>query len=704
MIFLLSNVENGEIIYLPDKGECTIGRKNCDILILDDKSISREHAKLKIKVNQVTLQDCNSRYLTYHKGVEIAPNVEIRLNHMDLIQFGCQNSKFHFESYAIVASSSALNIEKRNKLKEALDKCRGKYVDKWSDKCTHLVVEKLILTIKVLQALVDEKHIVSQDYFYDYAKSISEKGKIPDINEYNKPPVGEQMLRGFQNKFDTRRRTLFQHKVFVFLDPDSKKQIEELIKSCGGTSITWKDDLKSMFDNHSEEEHIFITTNNEETNPSFDVIIKNLAKQKKRLIPLKEIALALAYCSCEKNCNPKFNRMAEVFGANISKRPTLRMLAPETQSQDELPGPSGVKTERIIPASVDPDLMDLNLELYSGAASVAKRAGIEIKSPKAKRKKIEKESKEKSRKADSKQSSIKTFLSAQKNLNSTAESGTSTKLNEAAGIKAFQNLSTAGSKTYEETPYQSQKRKAPDSDDTSKPLKLNPFALIRTTTNKKQKTQCDGNPFEMMRSSKHNFQDIVESIKIETVSVGNEKNPFEDIMNISSCPRVKNEINEPVAIRQTKVDESTSKKNSSAVSFHFKNSVLQASWKSKNNSIKNNTNSTVKEEDPELAEISKIFRNCVTVNFMPRYERASTCRVSNTSTDSVENQKNFKRFKKVQPLHPQITIMARHKFIKHGPGTGVNAAELDFSLSESESEEKPQIIVNRQRSNKKIIF
>ncbi|XP_066247418.1 nibrin [Euwallacea similis] len=681
MIFLLSNVESGEIIYLPDRGECTVGRKDCDILILDDKSISRQHAKLKIRGDQVTLQDCNSRYHTHHKGIEIAPNVEIRLNHMDLIQFGCQKSKFQFESYTIIASSSALNIEKRNKLKEALSKCEGKYVDKWSNKCTHLVVEKLILTIKVLQALVDEKHIVSQDYFYDYAKSISEKGRIPDINEYNKPPVGEQLLRGFQNKFDTRRRTLFQHKVFVFLDPDSKKQIEELIKSCGGTSITWKDDLKSMFDNQIGEEHIFITTNNEETNPSFDVITKNLAKQNKRLIPLKEIALALAFCSCEKNCNPNFNRMAEVFGSNIVKRPTLRMLAPETQSQGELPNPSEVKTERIIPASIDLDFMDDNIELCGEAVSRVKRAGVEMKSSKAKKKKIEKESKEESCKVGSKQSSLKTFLNTQKNFNS-----------------------TAGSTPNEEVSHQTQKRKASDSDDTSKSLKLNPFALARTTVNKKTKIESTGNPFEVIRFSKHQLQETENPIKTETESVENQQNSLGDIMNISSCPRVKIEVDESVAIRQTEVNEFPNKTISSAVSSQFKNSVLTASWKSKKSHIKNDTNFTIKEEDPELAEVSKIFRNCVKVTLMPHYERPSICNVSNTSIDSVGNEKNFKRFKKVLPLHPQITIVDRHEFTKHGPGTAVNAAELDFTLSESESEEKPQIVVKRQRNNKRIIF
>lgn len=105
----------GSIIYLPEKGECTVGRKNCDIL-LNDQSISRLHAKFRIKVtilpicvsstrshipqfqeNEVTLEDCKSKYQTQHKGVYLTPLVEVKLSHQDLILFGTLNSKFQYD-------------------------------------------------------------------------------------------------------------------------------------------------------------------------------------------------------------------------------------------------------------------------------------------------------------------------------------------------------------------------------------------------------------------------------------------------------------------------------------------------------------------------------------------------------------------------------------------------------------------------------
>lgn len=141
---------------------------------------------------------------------------------------------FSFESYKFIVAASALSADKKLTLKAALDKCQGKYVEKWSDKCTHLTVEKLTLTVKVLQALVGGKPIVTPNYWSDYAESVEKKVSLPDINKYNRPPVFEHLLRSdFEYKVDPRRKTLFENKLFVFLKSSTKKQMEDVIKSCG---------------------------------------------------------------------------------------------------------------------------------------------------------------------------------------------------------------------------------------------------------------------------------------------------------------------------------------------------------------------------------------------------------------------------------------------------------------------------------------
>lgn len=107
-------------------------------------------------------------------------------------------------------------------------------MDKWSSLCTHLAVEKLTLTVKVLQALVQGKPIVTLDYWADYAKAIENSKPAPDLARYSKPPVAEHLFSSdFECTYDEKRKSLFENKVFVFLKASTKKQLEDVIKSCG---------------------------------------------------------------------------------------------------------------------------------------------------------------------------------------------------------------------------------------------------------------------------------------------------------------------------------------------------------------------------------------------------------------------------------------------------------------------------------------
>lgn len=141
---------------------------------------------------------------------------------------------YSFECYKFVVTSSVLNATAKNTLKQDLAKCQGKYVEKWSNKCSHLVVNEFLLTIKVLLALIEEIPIVTPDYFTEYRKSVESGTKPPDINKFNKPPITEQLLKSdFKYKYDSRRRSLFENKVFVFLKATSRNQMEDVIKACG---------------------------------------------------------------------------------------------------------------------------------------------------------------------------------------------------------------------------------------------------------------------------------------------------------------------------------------------------------------------------------------------------------------------------------------------------------------------------------------
>ncbi|MBV5337591.1 MAG: FHA domain-containing protein, partial [Deltaproteobacteria bacterium] len=63
---------------------CTIGRKNCD-LILDDRLVSRRHAELKFIQNAVSIEDLESKNGTRVNGGKITSS---QLLPNDLVSIG----------------------------------------------------------------------------------------------------------------------------------------------------------------------------------------------------------------------------------------------------------------------------------------------------------------------------------------------------------------------------------------------------------------------------------------------------------------------------------------------------------------------------------------------------------------------------------------------------------------------------------------
>lgn len=161
----------------------------------------------------------------------------------------------------------------------------------------------------------------------------------------------------------------------------------------GGKCISWEEQPKTLLDiKKSPLEHLLIKTDNDEENVSFDAIVKEFSKQKKRPIPITEIALAIVYCSCDVNCNPSFNKVSEVFGASTPQHKPKRVLAMDTQTENFLPSTS---TERVIPQSVEDEWVEsadvLSKHNQKPETSGTKRPGKEIDDKEAKRVKSENE-------------------------------------------------------------------------------------------------------------------------------------------------------------------------------------------------------------------------------------------------------------------------------------------------------------------------
>lgn len=106
----------------------------------------------------------------------------------------------------------------------------------------------------------------------------------------------------------------------------------------------------------SKKSYIFIYVDDSQNPPqSLKDIYDHIKKLGERTISLQEIPKAILLCSCEKDCNPKFNRLLNVFmDQNSNSDSAVFPLASETQEsvleQNILP-----KIEQIIPQSLDED-------------------------------------------------------------------------------------------------------------------------------------------------------------------------------------------------------------------------------------------------------------------------------------------------------------------------------------------------------------
>lgn len=96
-------------------------------------------------------------------------------------------------------------------------------------------------------------------------------------------------------------------------------------------------------------------------------VTDSFIKMGKRGIPLQEIALAIITCSCEKDCNPSFDRKGTVLAMKTqthSQTNVKNILAEATESQQLFRAVTqDIKMETVIPQSLEMDLKVDTLEI-----------------------------------------------------------------------------------------------------------------------------------------------------------------------------------------------------------------------------------------------------------------------------------------------------------------------------------------------------
>ncbi|PWA23805.1 hypothetical protein CCH79_00011010, partial [Gambusia affinis] len=299
-----------ETFYLLPGKEYVVGRKNCDILLASDQSISRSHAQLTVTDLTLTLKD-TSKYGTFVNSQQLTAPVE--LSSGDNVTFGVFQSRFSvvFLDKPVVCSS-CLDAAGKTSLSQALSALGGKLVNSWTPDCTHLAMPTVKVTIKTISALLCCRPIVKPEYFSELSRAAQQKSAPPKPESFV-PEIDEPSLSKEDVNLTTTapRKRLFTGKTFVFLTPKQLKRLGAAVSFGGGSSRLLEEG--SLPRDLLESPHscvVEVTTGSSQTllPPSateWANSVKSIIHRKGlRVITESEIGLAAIYTSCEKFCNP----------------------------------------------------------------------------------------------------------------------------------------------------------------------------------------------------------------------------------------------------------------------------------------------------------------------------------------------------------------------------------------------------------------
>jgi hypothetical protein len=141
-------------------GSWSIGRKECNIVLPEDKSISRRHAMISVQfpktkqelkdvscLPEITLLD-ESKFGTFIGGEKCSKTEPTRLKREDVIKFGINNSVYLLKNLPMAFCCSSMKQETKNTTRDYITKIGGHLVDDWKQ-CTHLVMTEIKVTTKV---------------------------------------------------------------------------------------------------------------------------------------------------------------------------------------------------------------------------------------------------------------------------------------------------------------------------------------------------------------------------------------------------------------------------------------------------------------------------------------------------------------------------------------------------------------------------
>ncbi|XP_061189809.1 uncharacterized protein LOC133197687 [Saccostrea echinata] len=354
--------ETGKTISLFTNNVYVVGRKDCDILLPLDPAISRRHAQIKISHPEtntskpdhlpiILLTDL-SKFGTWLNNNRLKKDEEKTLNDGDQVTFGSPKSSFRVVYEPFIISTSCLDNPSKKLVRTHVTSLGGHMVNEWRPDCSLLVMNNLSVTIKVIAALVSQKHIVTPKYI-EKVVEYTKEGKLLPNPDLFLPSISETQINPDQVSFkpNIKRASIFQGMKFIFLNSKQFKKMSLTVEMGGGLPILM-DDLSSgdmemliepgsvvMQSDPSDASQGFLQTNVD----WITKVIKYLKKHRKHLIQDAELGFAVLHCSTEQHCNPDVPFMSQIPQPNV---PSQSLTQTDVLAHNTEPGSRSPVIER----------------------------------------------------------------------------------------------------------------------------------------------------------------------------------------------------------------------------------------------------------------------------------------------------------------------------------------------------------------------
>ncbi|KAI8040550.1 hypothetical protein M5D96_006493, partial [Drosophila gunungcola] len=223
-----------KFVLLPAKSVYTVGRLGTDLIVSQDLSISRNHVEIHLP------KDEGDDSLQCPVGIRI--------------RFGGNLSIWQVTRLKLVTAVSALTRPEIKWLAEMLEPLGGTVSPDWTEECTHLTMNEVSVTVKLLHALLENKPI----------KLLLSAQKVHVTEGWPQPE--DYQPTNMDVTWRPERTRLFAGKTFVFMNRKHFEMYGSVVQKAGA----------SCKDLNSGVRKTFLTKSDEFCNPTHKFINESL--------------------------------------------------------------------------------------------------------------------------------------------------------------------------------------------------------------------------------------------------------------------------------------------------------------------------------------------------------------------------------------------------------------------------------------------